>query len=412
MPVRYLLGSFMCLQMLLGPTFAYSGLDEYQTNPIYQMKVPEDVYFGYIIPAVALFILGLHITAGKLKGEVLNLNQITEFVDQSGKLPYTFIIVGFLSSYVQAFFSSELGFVFYLLSGFKFIGAFMLILGTKKLKLWVLIVVFGSIIISTLRQAMFHDLLTWSLMLGAVICLKYKPGLAIKTAASFGFIMFVVVIQLVKGDYRKAAWQGDESGTGAASFQAIVEKRSEDNSLFSTKQLAENNLRINQGFIITHILSWVPKSEPFADGQELFQILEAAFLPRIVAPDKLRAGDKTIFTKYSGMHLQQNTSMGLSSPGDAYINFGVAGGCIFMFVLGLIFSEVLNGFYRFSKVYPFLLMFTPLVYYYPIRPDCELQTTLGHLVKSCMLIYFMIIFWRQDLSKISKKRLPVTTSPV
>ena len=29
-PIRYLLGSFMCLQMFLGPTLAYNGLDKFQ----------------------------------------------------------------------------------------------------------------------------------------------------------------------------------------------------------------------------------------------------------------------------------------------------------------------------------------------------------------------------------------------
>jgi hypothetical protein len=75
-----------------------------------------------------------------------------------------------------------------------------------------------------------------------------------------------------------------------------------------------------------------------------------------------------------------------------------------MFFLGLVFSEVLNGFYKFSKAYPFLLLFTPLVFYYPMRPDCELQTSLGHLVKSCFLIYMMLVFWKKDLSKVQNKK--------
>jgi hypothetical protein len=134
------------------------------------------------------------------------------------------------------------------------------------------------------------------------------------------------------------------------------------------------------------------------------KILEAAFLPRIIAPHKLNAGDRTIFMKYSRIPLAPGTSMALGAMGDGYINFGILGGCIFMFVLGLVFSEVLNGFYKFSKVYPFLLLFTPLVFYYPMRPDCELQTTLGHLVKSCFLIYMMLVFWKKDLSKVQNKK--------
>lgn len=403
-PIRYLAGSFMCLQMLLGPTFAYNGLDAYQTNIVYTMRIPELTYFTYMIPAMILFIVGLHINAGKLKGEILNEKEITRFVDNSGKLPYIFIIVGFVSTFISGFFGSELAFVFYLLSSFKFIGLFMLLLGTKQLKIGVLVLVFGSIIASSLQRAMFHDLLTWLIMLGAVLAVKYKPGIILKTIVASCFIILVVIIQQIKGDYRQAAWYGEGGGAGLDAFENIIDARTADNSLFSFERLAQSNVRINQGFIITNIMYNIPERVPFANGEELLQILEAAFLPRIIAPNKLNAGDRDFFMKYSGMRIREGTSMGLSSPGDGYINFGIVGGCIFMFCLGLLFSEVLNGFYRYSKYYPFLLLFTPLVFYYPIRPDCELQTSLGHLVKACMLIYIMIIFWKQDLSRINKKK--------
>jgi hypothetical protein len=148
----------------------------------------------------------------------------------------------------------------------------------------------------------------------------------------------------------------------------------------------------------------VPDVEPFANGSEMYKILEAAILPRILAPDKLRAGDREIFRKYSGIGIQAGTSMALSSIGDAYVNWGIFGGVIFMFVLGFVFSEVLNYFHKYSMDYPILILFVPLVFYYPIRPDCELQTSLGHLIKSCVLIYFMVLFWKKDLRKLTIKK--------
>ncbi|MEO8763506.1 MAG: hypothetical protein ABI416_04425, partial [Ginsengibacter sp.] len=213
-PIRYLAGSFMCLQMLLGPTLAFNGLDAYQTDNVYKMMIPETQYFEYVIPSMILFIMGLHITAGKLKGEVLNEIEIARFVDSSGNLPYIFIGVGFLSTFVSELFASELAFVFYLISSFKFIGTFMLLLGTKQLKTWLLVLVFGSIIATTLRGAMFHDLLTWLIMLGAVLAIKYKPNLTLKSIVAFGFILLAVIIQQVKSDYRKAAWSGEGGGAG------------------------------------------------------------------------------------------------------------------------------------------------------------------------------------------------------
>ncbi len=394
-PIRYLAGSFMCLQMFLGPVFAYNGLDKYQFVG-YTMKISEAEYFVYAIPAVSLFILGLHVTAGKLKGEIINENDIQRFVDNAGQLPYLFIGAGFLASYIAGSFGSELAFVFVLLACFKYIGLFMLLLGSKQLKLWVLILVFSSVIVSSLAAAMFHDLLTWLIMLGAILAIKFKPGMLLKTAIAIGFVFVVVVIQQLKGDYRKTLQS--QSGNLEA-FEKVYDDSKENNSLFDMSSLAANNVRINQGFIVTNIMYTVPAKVPYENGNELMKILEAAILPRILAPNKLNAGDRTIFMKYSGIPIREGTSMALSSLGDAYINFGIVGGCLLMFFLGLLFSEVLNRFYKFSKHFAVLLLFTPLVFYYPIRPDCELQTSLGHLVKSCFLIWVMLMFWKREIRK-------------
>lgn len=396
-PIRYLFGSFMCLQMFVGPTFAYHGLDVYQ-HEAYQMKIPAEQYYAYMIPTISFFIIGLHINAQKLRGEVLEIKAIGDFVDRSGDLPFIFVGLGFCSSIIATYFSTAFGFVFYLLSSFKFVGAFMLLLGNRVLKRSVLILVFGSIIVSSLSGAMFHDLLTWIIMTGAVAAIKYKPPMLLKAGVAFGFIMLAIIIQQLKGDYRKAAWGQGQSGIGI--FGELYEKRQADNSIFNFESLARSNIRINQGFIITNILRTVPDKVPYSNGAELMQILEAAFMPRILAPNKLKAGDRTIFMKYSGMLLKKGTSMGLSSPGDAYINFGVMGGAIFMFVLGLLYSEVLNGFHKYSRYYPVILLFTPLVFYYPIRPDCELQTALGHLVKSCFLIYVIVQVWKSHFLRV------------
>lgn len=392
-PIRYLLGSFMCLQMFIGPVFAYNGLDQYQYF-MYRMKVPEIEYFSYAFPAVILFIIGLHINAKKLDGEVPDVKRIAEYAQQHPKLAYWLIGIGFGASLVGGFFGSELGFVFYLIGSAKFIGAFLLLLGGTRLKVGPLIIIFGSIILSSLSEGMFHDLLTWLIMLGAVICIRFKPDTTIKLSALFAFIIMVVIIQQVKTTYRAATGRGQEGDF--ETFSNVVEKQNESKGFFDFQNLASNNVRINQGFIVTNILFTVPDKVPYAKGAELLQILEAAFLPRIIAPNKLKAGDRSIFMKYSGIRIKKNTSMGLSSLGDAYINFGTFGGAIFMFLLGFLYSEVLNVFHKKSKDYPILILFTTLVFYYPIRPDCELQTILGHLVKSCFLIYIVLIVWQKE----------------
>ena len=389
-----LFGAFMCLQFFIGPVLAYNGLDQYQFDA-YQMRIPEAEYFSYAIPAVCAFIIGLHITAGKLKGEILNEKEILNFVIKYPELPFVFIAIGFVSSILSGFFSSDLAFLFVLLGGFKFIGLFMIILGEKKLRVLPIVIVVGSIISSSLTSGMFHDLLTWVIFTLAVLAVKYKPRFTIKTGSTILFIALVVIIQQTKRYYRQLVW-GEGSAGNLSTLANVYET---NNDLLSFESLASNSVRINQGFIITNIMTMVPSQVPYSNGAELKLIIESAILPRIIAPNKLNAGDRDLFIKYSGIHIESGTSMALSSLGDAYLNFGTFGGCVFMFLLGLLYSEVLKVLNRKSAKFPLVLLFTPLIFYYPIRPDCELQTILGHLVKSCFVVYILFTF-RKDIFKI------------
>lgn len=388
-PIRYLFGSLMCLQILLGPTLAYN-IDLVKG----QMKIPAEEYFTYAIPAVICFIIGLHISCKKLEGEFLEEKKIVEFITGNRNLPFLFIVIGFLSSFLSGMFSATFAFVFYLLGGMKFIGVFMIIIGSRKLKPILLIIVYGSVIASSLNNAMFHDLVIWLIFLGLMFAIKYKTSVYLKAAMSIVFIFFAIILQELKKDYRTATWQEGQS-TGIETLSNVYEDNQSKGGFLNSKSLAEQIVRINQGYIVTNIMKNVPAVVPYSNGTELGQILTAAFLPRFLAPDKLTAGNQEIFKKYSGIPLRQGTSMGLSSVGDAYINFGVFGGCIFMFLLGLFYSEVLKIFYKYGKIFPILLIFTPLVFYYPIRPDCELQTILGHLVKSCFLIFVIFLLWKK-----------------
>ena len=390
-PIRYLFGFLMCLQLLLGPTLAYN-VDVAKI----QMRIPEVEYFSYVLPAVLCFIIGLHISSKKLDGEFLSEEKIVKYIASQNNLPFIFIAIGFLSSYMSNMFASELAFVFYLLAGMKFIGVFMIIIGSRKLKIIPLMIVYGSIIASSLNDAMFHDLLTWLIFLGVIFTIKYRPSVNIKVMMAIAFFLFTVFIQSIKKDYRSATWEEGKI-TGVETLSESFEKNETQGSFLSAKSLSKNIVRINQGYIVTNVMKTVPAVVPYSKGEELNQILTAAILPRILAPNKLTAGNQELFKKYTGLPLRKGTSMALSSVGDAYINFGIMGGCIFMFFYGLLFSEVLKAFHRYSRYYPTLLLFTPLVFYYPIRPDCELQTILGHLVKSCFLIFVIFQLWKKYL---------------
>ncbi len=415
-PIRYIFGTFMCLQMFIGPMFQYNGLDKFVPS-FYSMKIPEDIYFSYVIPAVVCFIIGLHIKAVSLQGEVADEKAIINFIEKHSDLPIIFVVIGFFFSFFLGFviekdFSTSnavethggigwLSFIFYLLGNLKFIGVFMMILGKVKMKSIFLIIIYGSIMATSLNSGMFHDLITWLIMLAAVLAIRYKPALYIKIILAFSFIIFAFALQTIKGIYRLAVWENKREA-GIATFTQAAEESESSGNILDVKRLAILNVRINQGYIITNIMNTVPYKIPYTEGEELMQILAAAFLPRYLAPDKLEAGDKKIFNKYTGLTIVTAT-MALSSVGDAYINFGILGGCVFMFFLGLLYNELLKFFYRYSKNFPILIIFIPWVFYYPIRPDCELQTTLGHIVKTSFLVAVIFIVWTNAFKILPQK---------
>ncbi|HMO61651.1 MAG TPA: hypothetical protein PKC39_09855 [Ferruginibacter sp.] len=404
-PVRYLLGTFMCLQILLGPSFAYLGADEVQRQQ-YRMQIPLDEYFSYAIPAVLAFIAGLHITAGKLKGEFINQKAISEFADQNPHLPYYMVGFGFLFSVLMQMVPAEVGFVLVLLANLKYIGVFLIVLREKQLNVLPLVLVIASVVLSSLAGAMFHDLLTWALFIGSVMAIRYKPSVSFKTMVTVGFMLLAFLIQRLKGGYRQEVWYGN-SEAGLETLEKVYEAKTEKGGFFSLQSFSESNLRINQGFIISHIMRNVPAKIPFQNGEQLMKIIESAILPRVLAPNKLNAGDRDFFMQYSGMRIRRGTSMALGSPGDAYINFGRSGGVVFMFCYGLLFSMVLGYLYKASIAYPIITLFSSLIFYYPIRPDCELQTILGHLFKATFLVYVIFLFFKRESAK--QKRKPAAT---
>jgi Na+-translocating ferredoxin:NAD+ oxidoreductase RnfD subunit len=140
------------------------------------------------------------------------------------------------------------------------------------------------------------------------------------------------------------------------------------------------------------------RNKNFQGMTNVNKYLEAALLPRFLAPNKIQSGDKEIFNEFSGHTINENTSMGLGIFADGYVAYGATGVYIFAFALGLIFSLTFKLVERWTKVSPFyVLLLLPLLNY-AVRPDCELQTTINHLFKGILLFGFLVYLTRKRFS--------------
>lgn len=406
-PIREIFGTLFCLQFLIGPMIAYHFGDQYVID-VYKMRVPPEEYYSFLIPATIAFIAGLNIKHNNFSGERIDTEAIKALRKKQPYLPHYFIAAGFVFGALEASASAELKFVFYLLGALKYIGLFLMILSDRKPNLWFLIIIVGYMVSIAVDTGMFHDLFTWTIFITAIFFLRYKIRPIFKLGIFLGFTVLATGIQFIKFDYREVL--SNEEEVGIETFGTVYKDATKERgSMFSESNIALNSTRINQGFIIAHILNNVPNNEPFANGASMKQIFLSAIMPRFLYADKLNAGDQEIFMKYSGLQLNGTTAMALSSVGDAYANYGKAGSWIFMFFYGLLFNLTLKFLAKKAKIFPVVALFVPLIFVFPIRPDCETQTILGHLVKSTFLVLLVLYFFRAKF-KYYRFNIPASNS--
>ncbi|RYG28073.1 MAG: hypothetical protein EOO01_40370, partial [Chitinophagaceae bacterium] len=78
------------------------------------MRVPEEEYFTFVIPAVIAFIIGLHIFDRNSAAEKLDVLSIVRLKAGNPRLPFILIVYGFIGSVLQTLVPSEIAFVLYL----------------------------------------------------------------------------------------------------------------------------------------------------------------------------------------------------------------------------------------------------------------------------------------------------------
>jgi hypothetical protein len=385
-----------CLNYLIAPAITYQ-LPEDQV--IYGMLIPSEEYFNLALPGFLFFAFGMYI----LPNKIFNIDY--QKVGQSTIVNKDFLvkttIFGLLLSLSSRFFPGEIGFIAYLLSMVRFVGAFALLSIDKKLWYWSAIVILFELA-SGFLAGMFHDAIMWFIFFGLFYIYANKPSFRIKLVGVVTAITLILFIQAVKFAYREQVWQGEKEANLYTVAEVGSTKASSDQLLGEENILSTLN-RGNQAWIFASTVDNMDRNKSFQGLTNVNKYLEAALLPRFLAPNKIKSGDKEIFNQFSGHIISEGTSMGLGIFADGYIAFGTWGVYIFGFVLGLIFSLTFKLVERWTKVSPFyVLLLLPLLNY-AVRPDCELQTTINHLFKGILLYGFLVYLTRKRFTMDSQE---------
>lgn len=372
------------INYLLSPAVTYQMESEKIT---YAMKLASDDYFSLAFPGFILFAIGMLIIPTRIfKPDFREISKST-LLNEHFLVRMT--MFGFVCNLATNIFPKELGFFIYLLSLVRFVGVFALFASNPRKYRWIILLVLGFEIFIGFRNALFHDAIMWVIFYGLFHLYVNKPNLSSRIIGAVTLILFVLLIQAFKSDYRNRVWLGGEDasmetisdvGLSKANFEILA---GEDNLLGTLN-------RGNQAWIFASTVVNMDRTKNFQGMNNVNLYLESALLPRFLAPNKITAGNRFIFNEFSGHELQAGTSMGLGIFADGYVAYGKEGVYIFTFVLGLLFSLTFKLVEGWAKISPFFVLLILPILNYAVRPDCELQTTINHLTKSVVVFGVLV----------------------
>jgi hypothetical protein len=389
-PIEVISALISVVQWLTGPAMHFAMAIE---SDRYAMYVEAGEYFAFAIPATCAFVCGVLLWPGS--GNEVNLLRKRDG-SSDFSVGMVLVLVSVASDFVGPRAPSGLSFFFHIASQLRYIGAIYFLFSGHRYRWLMAAAALSKLFISSAESAMFHDLLLWLGLLGCYWWLLRRRSLGEKIV----FVAFAVIltgsIQVIKRDYRDAVWSGRNPSLFEIAYDVIVERMA-----FSEKATIETAvIRMNQGWIISAVMRHVPAREPFAGGETIVDALEAAVLPRFLAPNKKKAGGQENFRRFTGLPLADSTSMGISPLGEAYANYGVGGGTFFMLVWGGVFGLVIGMFRRFGMRDPTILFWTPLIFYQTIKAETEIVVVLNQLTKGSVVAfacyYFIHHLWLKN----------------
>ncbi|RXK59443.1 hypothetical protein ESA94_15020 [Lacibacter luteus] len=363
----------------------------------YDMSVSADRYYGFMFPAILALIAGIKLPGLLQRSYQERIYQTIQRAKQhlqgKGNIGLLFIIVGFVAGFLTIFVPGDLGYVVYLFEKLLYVGVLYIYFSDYKSKKLYLGLAFFVIFSKSLFTGMFGELV-YIMALGTMLVLLGKRiGTFLKYSIAFLGIVFVLLVQSVKSDYRDIVWKGAGEGGAGLYFSLLTNRITEPEQFFDWTSLFPIVNRANQGMIIGKVMDHVPARAPFAEGETIFTSLAASFVPRILWPDKPISGGKKNMERFTGFIIE-GYSMNISPFGEAYGNFDVGGGIAFMFFYGLFFALIITLLLFIGKTRPTILLWLPILFLNAVQTETDVLMCVNSLLKGLMFVWFC--YWAGD----------------
>lgn len=346
-------------------------------------------YIYYIMPAIILLYLGF--TLGTRNKSIISNQLSSDWSKRAEWLIFLGLIFLFIPYQDQM--PTSLSFVIMLLANLRWVGLLSLVL--QKNKRWIVygVILFSLELISALSYGMFTDLIVWSSSFLFVLLYAYKQAKLFIPIAILSIVLLFLV-QTVKIQYRTAVSQYSNSPIESALIlkDMIQEELTQSITTLDMVSVSNNLTRFNQGWLVNSVFDYVPTFESFGKGKILLQA-GYSLVPRVFDSQKPIAGGREIIEQYTGIVLNEGTSMNISVMGDFYADFGRIGMVICLFLFGYVFGWIYNNFYNLSLKSTAWWAWFPYIFYYAFKSEEGIMEILNWTVKSLVVVVFIVIIF-------------------
>ncbi len=250
---------FSCLVMPLGGFHYFTSQNMLARLWLRYMRVPSEEYYSFMFPATLTFIAGLKIPVFYRKylyrDHEKYLQKARTYVGDMSSQGLILIGLGVFGSLTRRIAPAGLEHLFSLMSYLMFVGVFYCIYSKMRNKTLILIGIFVVLILRSILDGMFGELIFMTIMTVVLMMLGKHYSFFNKLLVLVIGILLILIIQVIKPDYREETWRKETNGRELSIFMDIAEQKiAHPSSLLNNETVWFNFYsRFNQGLFISMV---------------------------------------------------------------------------------------------------------------------------------------------------------------
>lgn len=368
------------------------------------MKVPYDVYYKKTFVFMAAIIIAVKLFDRKVNSSEYLYEIYKKFIinedknAKAGKFLFIIGIIGILSFGRLG----PLNYFAYLCKLCFFVAPIFLYYSKVQYRKYFLFFAIAFFIVESVGSGMFGEFLLYIMALISVITYKMKVNKPLVSALLVASLFFMTFLQMVKPFYRAYTWNYAEydniKKVKRNKFILFMELSKEvfinRRVLLSIENMYGPYSRFNQGLILSMVYDYIPNQRKYLKGKRLLLLFSGVLIPRLFWESKPESGGKYNMINFTGYRPRANTSINIGPIGEAYGNFGILGGILFLMVYIGIISYSFKYYLIKAAKYTVLWGLIPLVFYGIMATQSEIYDVLNGIFKTTIFLFILSIIYK------------------